>query len=157
MCDLYMIVFLILIMQIKYVFGGFTLENISMKKHRRFTRTMQIATIIEKEIKCKSSWDSMSWGTNKDFTSHMTRNHNKVQNKRHDWRHIENSLNGFFKMDDGISWFEVDVTIESGTRKTRRSGTNSSLIGLLWSLLETLASDEVLAKSPLKNPYYQVL
>ena len=48
MYDVYMIDFSIIIMQIKYVFKTFVIANTSMKHHRRFTRTTQIANIIGK-------------------------------------------------------------------------------------------------------------
>ena len=59
----------------------------------------------------------MVQGTNKRLASYITRNQDKIQGKKHDQRHLENSLNASLKMDYGISRIGVDVVIKSGSQR----------------------------------------
>ena len=54
----------------------------------------------------------MVHGTNKGLASHITENPNIIQNKRQDWKHIENSHKTALKVvDDGIILIEVDNVV----------------------------------------------
>lgn len=35
----------------------------------------------------------MVWGTNEGLASHIKENPNEIQSKKHNWKHIKNSLN----------------------------------------------------------------